>query len=114
MSLAEDGREALNLMNRISFDAVFTDLGMAGMSGWELARAIRERDQQIPLAVITGWGEAVGSGEQNAAQVNWVVAKPFDTAQVIGIVREISRRREEARGQTPPTPPSLSIVTAAA
>ena len=114
VSLAEDGREALNLMNRISFDAVFTDLGMAGMSGWELARAIRERDQQIPLAVITGWGEAVGSGEQNAAQVNWVVAKPFDTAQVIGIVREISRRREEARGQTPPTPPSLSIVTAAA
>ena len=58
VTLAENGNEALKLFDAGSFHALFTDLGMPGMSGWELARAIRERSSQIPLAVITGWGEA--------------------------------------------------------
>jgi signal transduction histidine kinase/ActR/RegA family two-component response regulator len=94
VGLASGGREALALIDGASFDAVFTDLGMQGMSGWELAHAIRERNGKIPIAVITGWGEAVGSTERTAAQVDWVVTKPFDTAQIIDIAREIARRAE--------------------
>ena len=41
------------------FDGIFTDVGMPGMSGWELAREIRQINKEIPIAVITGWGEAV-------------------------------------------------------
>src|SRR5205085_9055810 len=74
--LAEGGREALSLFQSEPFDAIFTDVGMPEMSGWELARAVREQDKNIPLAVITGWGEAVGSHERKAAQVDWVVTKP--------------------------------------
>jgi signal transduction histidine kinase/CheY-like chemotaxis protein len=92
--MAEGGREALLLFNEMKFDAIFTDVGMPEMSGWELARAVRERDDRIPLAVITGWGEAVGSNERKAAQVDWVVAKPFDTPQILEIAREVVRRRE--------------------
>ena len=42
---------------------------MPGLSGWELAHAIRQRNETIPIAVITGWGEAVGSDEQKEAFV---------------------------------------------
>jgi len=89
--LAEQG-ETQNGSGGADFDAVFTDIGMKGMSGWELARAIRERDGAMPLAVITGWGDAVGSGERSAARVDWVVTKPFDAAQVLAIAREVARR----------------------
>jgi CheY-like chemotaxis protein len=92
--LADGGREALALFDRESFDAVFTDVGLPGMSGWELARAIRAQDSCLPLAVITGWGEAVGSHEQKAAQVEWVVAKPFTVEQILDIARDVSRQRE--------------------
>jgi signal transduction histidine kinase/CheY-like chemotaxis protein len=95
VTLAREGHEALSLFDESEFDAIFTDLGMPGMSGWEFARSVRERDKRIPLVVVTGWGEAVGSNEQSAAQVDWVVAKPFDNRQIIDIVREISHRREE-------------------
>jgi signal transduction histidine kinase/ActR/RegA family two-component response regulator len=98
VALASGGREALRLLGEGVFDAVFTDLAMQGMSGWELARAVRELDKTIPLAVITGWGEAVGAGERSAAQVDWVVTKPFDAAQILGIAREVARRGE-ARSQ---------------
>ncbi|MGB7926351.1 MAG: ATP-binding protein [Pyrinomonadaceae bacterium] len=94
--LADCGRDALKLFDAESFDAVFTDVGLPGMSGWELARAIRERNKRLPLGVITGWGEAVGSNEQREAQVDWVVAKPFTVDRILEIAREVSLRRDNA------------------
>jgi len=87
--VAESGSEALMLFAEMEFDGMFTDVGMPGMSGWELAREIRQINSQIPIAVITGWGEAVGSNEQKAAGVNWVVAKPFTADRIAELVHEI-------------------------
>lgn len=92
VSFAENGSEALELFGTQTFEAVFTDLGMPGMSGWELARAIREQSADMPLAVITGWGEAVGSVEQEEARVDWVVTKPFSIVRICEIAEEISCR----------------------
>jgi CheY-like chemotaxis protein len=94
--LADCGPKALTLFNSGSFDAVFTDIGMPEMSGWELAHVIRERDESVPLAVITGWGEAVGSSEQKEAQVDWVVTKPFDITRIAELAQEITQRRADA------------------
>ncbi|HEX8559170.1 MAG TPA: ATP-binding protein, partial [Pyrinomonadaceae bacterium] len=95
VTLASGGREALEAFSAAGpFDALFTDLGMQGMSGWELAHAVRELDKTIPVAVVTGWGEAVGSSERTAAQVDWVIPKPFDAAQILSIAREVARRVE--------------------
>ena len=91
--VAEGGRQALRLFENENFDAVFTDVGMPDMNGWELSRAVRQRNAKIPVAIITGWGEAVGSHERQAAQVDWVVAKPFDAPQIAEMAREVLRRR---------------------
>jgi len=99
--LAESGSTALSLFQEHEFDGVFTDVGMPGMSGWELAREIRLINKKVPIAVITGWGEAVGSHEQKAAGVDWVVAKPFTADRIADLVRDISRlgRRRQAYPQ---------------
>ncbi|HEX8634510.1 MAG TPA: ATP-binding protein [Pyrinomonadaceae bacterium] len=94
VTTAASGREALTLYDETRFAAVLMDVGLPGMSGWELARAIRERNEKMPLAIITGWGEAVGSNAQKAAGVDWVVAKPFTVEQITGIAREASHRQE--------------------
>jgi nitrogen-specific signal transduction histidine kinase/CheY-like chemotaxis protein len=98
--LAASGSEALAMFRELQFDAVCTDVGMPGMSGWELAREIRHLNQQIPIAVITGWGEAVGSNEQKAAGVDWVIAKPFTAERIAELVREIVRHRESKKTKT--------------
>jgi signal transduction histidine kinase/CheY-like chemotaxis protein len=103
---ASSGSEALRIFEETHFDGVFTDVGMPGMSGWELASAIRQQSEMIPIAVITGWGEAVGSNEQKAAGVDWVVAKPFNADRISELVREIHRQRSDV------SKPSLSIVAA--
>ena len=92
VEVAQDGTEALALFRERAFDGVFTDVGMPGMSGWELAREIRQLNKHIPIAVITGWGEIVGSNEQRAAGVDWVVAKPFTAERIAELVCEINNR----------------------
>jgi signal transduction histidine kinase/ActR/RegA family two-component response regulator len=89
---ADDGFKALELFDSQVFDAVFTDISMPGMSGWELARLIRERNSQVSLAILSGWGEAISSDEQEAAGVDWIVAKPFLIERIAEIVTEISQR----------------------
>ena len=90
--LAESGSEALSLFKEGEFDGVFTDVGMPGMSGWELAREIRRLNKRIPIAVITGWGEAVGSHEQKEAGVDWVVAKPFTADRIAELVVAVNQQ----------------------
>jgi signal transduction histidine kinase/ActR/RegA family two-component response regulator len=91
VTTAENGEQALKEFEEKRFKAVFTDVGMPGMSGWELARTIRERDNQIPLAVITGWGESVSSNDQELARVNWVVSKPFSVDRITEIAMEVAK-----------------------
>jgi len=94
--VAESGGEALSMFREMEFDAVFTDVGMPGMSGWELAREIKQINASIPIALITGWGEAVGSHEQKAAGVDWIVAKPFTADRIAELVRDIDAARQKS------------------
>ncbi len=51
------GRDAISLLEGgEKVDLVLTDLGMPGMTGWEVARAIRSRWPLLPVALVTGWG----------------------------------------------------------
>jgi CheY-like chemotaxis protein len=106
VQVAECGSSALELFHKNEFDCVFTDLGMPGMSGWELAQAIRQHNPTIPIAVVTGWGESVGSTEQKAAGVDWVIPKPFTADRIIELVLEINRMRSR--------PQDRSLASAAA
>jgi two-component system sensor histidine kinase EvgS len=38
------------------FDAVISNLGMAGMNGWELAERLRAADDAVAILFVTGWG----------------------------------------------------------
>ena len=115
VTIAANGREALALFAETHYAAVLMDVGLPGMSGWELARAVRERDERIPLAIITGWGEAVGSSAQRAAGVDWVVAKPFTVEQITRSRGSLTPARSSAQ-PSPRSPPdthhTLSCLSA--
>lgn len=105
VTLAASGAEALARFEPGKFDAVLTDLGMPGMNGWELLRLVGERDRQVSLAVITGWGELVSTHEEKAARVEWVLTKPFSMSQICEIAQEIARRKKGREAD-----PQLTLV----
>jgi signal transduction histidine kinase/CheY-like chemotaxis protein len=50
------GRDALTTFSRGKFDAVLSNLGMAGMNGWEVAERVRAADPKVAILFVTGWG----------------------------------------------------------
>ncbi|HEY2963446.1 MAG TPA: ATP-binding protein [Pyrinomonadaceae bacterium] len=92
---AQSGEIALALYEQYGgrFDAVFTDIGMPDMNGWELCTEIRMRSKTIPLAIISGWADAISVQTRNAVNADWVVAKPFDINKICNIAQEIAQRK---------------------
>lgn len=56
---AESGKEALELFadKEISFDLIVTDFRMPGMNGLELVQEIRKQGSNIPILMVTAFGE---------------------------------------------------------
>ena len=94
--VAENGQAALQLFERYrgDFDAVFTDIGMPEMNGWELATAIRRRSENIALAIVSGWADAISCDTRNMVKADWVVSKPFDINRIAEIAHEIIEHKK--------------------
>jgi len=93
---AENGLAALEIFDQYNgeFDAVFTDIGMPDMNGWELATAIRRRSDHIALAIVSGWADAISCNTRNVVKADWVVSKPFDINRISEIAHEIAERKK--------------------
>ena len=81
---AEDGAEALSLLQREKVDFVISDWNMPNMSGLDLLKAIRADDNLKPLPVLLVTAEALKENVVEAvkAGVNNYVVKPF-TAETL-------------------------------
>lgn len=72
-----DGDSGLVQFEAHPFDLVVTDLGMPGLSGWEIARLVKLRRPEVPVAMVTGWGDRFDRNEARTWGVEHVIAKPF-------------------------------------
>jgi two-component system, chemotaxis family, chemotaxis protein CheY len=81
---AEDGVEALSLLQREKVDFVISDWNMPNMSGLGLLKAIRADDNLKPIPVLLVTAEALKENVVEAvkAGVNNYVVKPF-TAETL-------------------------------
>jgi signal transduction histidine kinase/CheY-like chemotaxis protein len=75
---AAGGREALAWLDAGQpVDLLLTDLGMPGMTGADVARAVRARWPHLRIGLMTGWDETEGLVGEASAAVDFVIAKPF-------------------------------------
>jgi len=89
-----DGHAGLLRLEQEPVDLVITDLGMPGLSGWEVAEAVRRRRPGTPVALITGWGDRIDPEEARAKGVDFVVGKPFRIEEIVSVIaRAVSGAR---------------------
>jgi two-component system response regulator HydG len=90
---AADGASALASFADKPADVVVTDLKMPRMDGMELLAKLREQDEEIPVIVVTAFGDvssAVGAMRAGAADY---LTKPVDfDALMVSIERVLERR----------------------
>jgi PAS domain S-box-containing protein len=95
VTLAEDGRRGVQLFKDGKFDIVLTDLGMPGMSGWEVCRMIKEVSPRTPVGMITGWGDERNRSKTEDYGLDFLISKPFDLDQILNVVAETMESKEE-------------------
>jgi len=84
---AASGNEGIDRFRAGRYDVVLSDLGMADVSGWEVARVVRrEGSPGIVLGLVTGWGATISEEMVKSHGVSFVIAKPFQVEDLISRV----------------------------
>lgn len=87
---AANGREALEKFHQSEFDLVITDRGMPEMNGDALAEAIKGESPNMPIIMLTGFGEMMTSNNEKPAGVDVILGKPVTPAalrQAVTVLR---------------------------
>ncbi len=82
-SVAADAEEGLAKFSGGAYDVVFTDLGLPGMSGEELARAITRQSPETPVVLLTGWADQLHMEARVLPGVSRILGKPLTVASLV-------------------------------
>lgn len=92
VSVANDGKAALVMACETLPDIVFLDIGMPGLTGYEVARALRTdlTHSSMYLIALTGWGSVEDRQRTLDAGFDYHLTKPIHLAAVDKILHEVS------------------------
>jgi PAS domain S-box-containing protein len=92
---ALSGEEGIEILKDNPADVVICDLGMPGMSGWEVGKRIRAMCQErgvpkTPFILLTAWaGQEMEAGKIAHSGVDAVVAKPLKIQDIREVIQEV-------------------------
>jgi CheY-like chemotaxis protein len=105
--VAHDGPEALEAARRQRPEMVFLDIGMPGMTGYELARHLRALDggREFFLIAVTGYGRAEDRQRSRESGIDCHLLKPCSPD---GLRRLLTQTRDEFLASLANVPPSAA------
>ncbi|MBN1458838.1 MAG: response regulator transcription factor, partial [Armatimonadetes bacterium] len=99
VTVAREGKEALEAFASLSPDLVVLDLMLPGMSGWDLLGAFR-RHAQVPVIMLTARAEEPDRVAGLEMGADDYVTKPFSMRELVARVRAVLRRATNAQDAT--------------
>lgn len=108
---ARSGQEGIEIFERTPVDVVICDLGMPGMTGWEVGRRLKQicADRGLPkppMLLLTGWGDQLGETEKmSSSGVDLIIAKPVDIPALLEALAQIVHRAPKNPAYSESTPP---------
>lgn len=88
--IAQDGLEALQALDSFAPDAVFLDIGLPYLDGYETCRHLRSRPggERLLIVALTGWNLPRDQQRALLAGFDHHVAKPYDVDRLYRILAE--------------------------
>jgi CheY-like chemotaxis protein len=93
-AVAHDGYQALRMLAGLQPQAVFLDIGMPGLSGYEVAEIVRRErcHDAVMLVALTGWGGTDDRARTAQAGFDAHLTKPATMAAVEAVLRDVQAR----------------------
>ncbi len=89
VEVAHHPSDAAQLLGARAADLMITDLDLPGMSGWQLARKVRELKPDILVGLMTGWSIGVTEEQLRARGVDFALSKPFSLEALSAALRRL-------------------------
>jgi two-component system, chemotaxis family, chemotaxis protein CheY len=80
--MADNGKEALDVVQKAHVDLLVTDINMPELDGIGLIRAVRAGDKKMPILIITAKGEEQARDQGMALGANAYVLKPLSAREL--------------------------------
>jgi DNA-binding response OmpR family regulator len=97
VSLAYDGRDALEMAQALEYDAIVLDLMLPGIDGFEVARRLRKSGDKTPILVLTARDTVPDVVKGLDIGADDYMTKPFSFEEFLARLRAISRRASAPR-----------------
>ena len=94
--LAEDGEDALNILENEQADLIIADVMMPNMDGIELTELLRQSNYNMPILMVTVKGSYADKQRGFLAGADDYMVKPIDINEMILRVRALLRRAQIA------------------
>jgi CheY-like chemotaxis protein len=95
-TVVESGLAAIEILDKIKFDAILMDINMPVMNGFETTRIIREKGITTPIIALTAFDKEEVSEEAISAGMNDILIKPFAPALLVKTINQLIFRVKEA------------------
>ncbi len=112
---AVDGEQALKIFQSGKFDLVLLDIMMPGRSGYDVCRAIRVHNEEIPIIMLTAKGAEIDKVVGLKLGADDYITKPFGVHELLARIAAVlrrSRRPPDQAGTSGPLPDSFVFGTA--
>ena len=90
VSSAFNGKEAIEMFDRLKPDIIFVDIVMPEMDGIELSRKLREMNPNQIIIVISASNDIQKISESIEIGVNSFIQKPIDTKKIIELLTNVT------------------------
>jgi two-component system copper resistance phosphate regulon response regulator CusR len=97
VDVAEDGPAGWSLVESYEYDLIILDLMLPGLSGAELLKRIRRKNQTVPILILTARDATEEKVRNFEAGADDYLTKPFAFAELVMRVKALLRRGPVAR-----------------
>jgi two-component system KDP operon response regulator KdpE len=98
---AESGEVALDFLRRNPVDLIVLDLGLPGIDGLDVVRAVREGGSSTPIVVLSSRDDEAGKVAALDLGADDYVSKPFGMEELSARIRAALRHRLQQEGEKP-------------
>ncbi|MGO4936150.1 response regulator transcription factor [Fundicoccus sp. Sow4_H7] len=96
VTVANDGQEALDILESRHIDLAVVDIMMPNMDGYELTKILREANNDLPILMISAKQLPADKKQGFLVGIDDYITKPFDEEEMILRVRALLRRSKIA------------------
>ena len=97
--IANNGREALNLLRKHKIDLVISDIRMPDINGLDLLVRIKMEHPQTKVIIMTAYGSSDVQKEANRRGSLYYIEKPFEIADIRKIIIDLIGKKRGFQGK---------------